>query len=385
MDITPSEEHILLAESASKFLATSYSYAERRRIEASGTGYDADIWKQFAELGWLSLPLPEAHGGIGCGAVEVGVLMKAFGHSLVVEPYIPTVVLGAGLIAGAGSEEQKATMLPMVADGRLLLAFAHVEREAGFSLSHVATKARRDGGGWILNGSKTLVLGGPHAERYIVSARLSGETSGVRGIGLFMVDRDTAGLSVRNYALLDGSRAADLRLDEVRLDSCALLGDSEDAFPVIEKVVDLAIVALCSEALGAMERLLDATVAYTKARFQFGRPLSDNQVLKHRMVEMAVRCEEARSIVLYASLNASGEAAQRSRAASAAKAKIGVMARYVAEQAVQLHGAMGVTDELDIGTYFKRLMVVDTCFGPPAFHFRRFAALSPYGAGIEGI
>ena len=370
MDLTLSDEQRMLRESADRFVTETYNADHRRRQASDPRGFSTDIWKQFADLGWLALPIREDHGGLGGGAIEIGILMEAFGRGLVSEPYLSTVVIGASLIAECGSESQKQTLLPQIADGSLYLAFAHSERQARFDLADVATMAKKTPDGWRLDGHKTAVLDGNAAGQIIVSARI-----GDGKLCLFLVPQDAAGLTSRDFPRLGGGRACNLDLRDVRLPSDALLGDGNDALPSIESVVDRAMAALGAEAVGIMQTLLDQTLEYTKIRKQFGRPLSANQVIRHRLADMAMQCDEARSMALRAALMADAEPVARARAASGAKAKIGRCARFVAEQSVQLHGAMGVTEELDIGSYFKRLLAFDTLFGGSAHHYRRYAAL----------
>ncbi|KJC58693.1 acyl-CoA dehydrogenase [Bradyrhizobium sp. LTSPM299] len=376
MDLTPSDEQRLLRESADRFVAETFTGEYRRKAVSDPLGFSPAIWKQFADLGWLALPIGEAYGGLGGGAIEIGILMEAFGRGLVSEPYLATVVIGAALVGQCGSEVQKQSILPKVAEGKLYLAFAHSERAARFDLSHVETTATKTAHGWRLNGHKTAVLDGVAANQIIVSARIV-NANGVSGkLCLFLVPIDTAGLTLRDYARLGGGRGCSLDLNDLQLPADALLGDGSDALPAIEAVVDCAMAALGAEAVGIMQTLLDTTLEYTKIRKQFGRPLSANQVIRHRLADMAIQCDEARSMALRAALMADAEPVARSRAASGAKAKIGKCARFIAEQSVQLHGAMGVTEELDIGAYFKRLLAFDTLFGGSAHHYRRHAALS---------
>ena len=370
MDLTLSDEQRMLRESADRFVSETYTADHRRKIASEPLGFSADLWKQFAELGWLALPIAEAHGGLGGGAVEIGILMEAFGRGLVSEPYLSTVVIGASLIAACGTEAQKQVLLPKIADGSLYLAFAHSERQARFDLADVRTTATKTPDGWRLDGRKTAVLDGNAASQIIVSARAADGK-----LCLFLVPQGTRGVSLRDFPRLGGGRACNLELNGVQLPADALLGDGSDALSAIEAVIDRAMAALGAEAVGIMQTLLDQTLEYTKIRKQFGRPLSANQVIKHRLADMAMQCDEARSMALRAALMADAEPVARGRAASGAKAKIGKCARYVAEQSVQLHGAMGVTEELDIGSYFKRLLAFDTLFGGSAHHYRRHAAL----------
>jgi alkylation response protein AidB-like acyl-CoA dehydrogenase len=376
MDLTLSDEQRLLRESADRFVAETFDPEHRKKAANDPLGYSPAIWKQFAELGWLALPISEAHGGLGGGAIEIGLLMEAFGRGLVSEPFLSTVVIGAALVAECGNEAQKQAILPAVAEGKLTLAFAHSERAARFDLALVDTTAGNTADGWRLNGSKIAVLDGAAADQIIVSARIANANGASGKLGLFLVPAGTSGLTLRDYARLGGGRGCNLDLKDVQLPADALLGDGTDALPAIETVVDRAMAALGAEAVGIMQTLLDTTLEYTKIRKQFGRPLSANQVIRHRLADVAMQVDEARSMALRAALMANAEPVARSRAASGAKAKIGKCARFVAEQAVQLHGAMGVTEELDIGAYFKRLLAFDTLFGNSAHHYRRHAALS---------
>jgi alkylation response protein AidB-like acyl-CoA dehydrogenase len=375
MDLTLSDEQRLLRESVDRFIAETYDADHRRRVAAEPLGFSPAIWKQFADLGWLALPIEETHGGLGGGAIETGILMEAFGRGLVTEPYLSTVVIGAGLISECGSDAQKQAILPRVANASLHLAFAHSERAARFDLGKVDTTATRTATGWRLDGHKTAVLDGNAAGQIIVSARLADDDGTPGKLCLFLVPSGTAGIGLRDYSRLGGGRACNLDLAGVQLVADALLGDGGDALPKIEGVIDRALAALGAEAVGIMQIMLDMTLDYTKIRKQFGRPLAANQVIRHRLADMAMQCDEARSMALRAALMADAEPVERGRAASGAKAKIGKCARFVAEQSVQLHGAMGVTEELDIGSYFKRLLAFDTLFGGSAHHYRRHAAL----------
>src|ERR1700677_1987642 len=332
MDLTLSDEQRLLRESVDRFIAETYDADHRRRAAADPLGFSPAIWKKFADLGWLALRIDEAYGGLGGGAIETGILMEAFGRGLVSEPYLSTVVIGAALISECGSEEQKQAILPQVVDGSA-------------------------------------------ADYIIVWARLADDDGAPGKPGLFLVPSRTKGLGLRDYPRLGGGRACNLDLGGVRLAADGLLGDGSDTLAKIEGVVDRALAALGAEAVGIMQIMLDMTLDYTKIRKQFGRPLAANQVIRHRLADMATQCDEARSMALRAALMADAEPVARGRAASGAKAKIGKCARFVAEQAVQLHGAMGVTEELDVGSYFKRLLAFDTLFGGSAHHYRRHAML----------
>ena len=375
MDLDLSDEQRLLRESAGRFIAESYNADHRRRMANDPYGFSPAVWKQFAELGWLALPIPESHGGLGGSAVDVGILMEAFGRGLVSEPYLATVVLGAALVEKCGSEVQKQAILPDIADGSLLLGFAHSERAARFDLENVVTIASKTVEGWRLSGSKVAVLDGHAANQIIVSAHIHDHQGPSGRHGLFLVPARTPSLEVSDYPRLGGGRACNLELSDIHLPENALLGDGTDALPAIEWAIDRAMAALGAEAVGIMQTLLDMTLEYTKIRRQFGRPLSANQVIRHRLADMAMQCDEARSMALRAALMVDAEPVARGRAASGAKAKIGKCARFVGEQSIQLHGGMGVTEELEVGAYFKRLVAFDTLFGGSAHHYRRHAAL----------
>jgi alkylation response protein AidB-like acyl-CoA dehydrogenase len=345
MDLTLSDEQRLLRESAERFVNENFTADHRRRMANDPLGYSPEIWKQFAELGWLALPIGEEYGGLGGGPIEISLLMEAFGRGLVSEPYLSTIVIGAALIERCGSEAQKQEMLREISEGRLTLAFAHSERAARFDLAHVETTAREMPEGWRLDGAKIAVIDGGPASQLIASARVAGNNGGAGNLCLFLVPSGASGVKLHDHARLGGGRGCHLELRDVRLPADALLGDdSSDRLPAIEAVVDRAMAALGAEAVGIMQTLLDSTLEYTRMRKQFGRPLAANQVIKHRLADMAMQTDEARSMALRASLSLDAEPLARSRAASAAKAKIGKCARFVAEQSVQLHGGMGVTE-----------------------------------------
>lgn len=374
MDFTLSEEQQLLKDSVERFVREEYEFEKRRKLAKSDEGFSRDHWRKMAELGWLGAGLPEEFGGIGGGAVERMIVMEQIGRGLVLEPYFATVVLGAGLLLEAGSAEQKQALLPRLAAGELMLAFAHAERQARFDLEDVATKAEKSGAAWRLTGEKAVVLHAAAADKLIVSARTSGSRRDQDGISLFVVDKAAKGLSRRDYPTVDGLRASELALDGVEAE--AALGEIGKALPVIERVVDQAVAALCAEAVGAMQVLHDVTNEYLKTRVQFGRPIGQFQVLQHRMVDMFMEVEQSRSMMLLATLRLADEdARERARAASAAKVQIGRSGRFVGQQAVQLHGGMGMTDELNVGHYFKRLTMIDMSFGNVDWSLKRFAAL----------
>ena len=374
MDFTYSDEQKLLADSVSRFARESYGFENWRKLARSDEGFSPALWRQMAELGWLGAALPEAHGGLGGGPIETMIIMEGIGKGLVLEPYFSTVVLGGTLIGLAGSEAQKAELLPKVAAGELKLAFAHAEHQARFDLAEVTTVAVRAGGGWRLDGRKIFVRDAASADRLIVLARTAGATRARKGLSLFLVDAHAKGVGRRDYRTVDNRHAADIAFEGVAVPAEALLGPADGALGIVERAVDHAIAALAAEAVGAMQVLHDTTLAYLKTRKQFGRPIGDFQVLQHRAVDMFVALEQARSMAIAATLKLKAPAKERARFCAAAKVQIGQSGRFVGQQAVQLHGGMGMTDELNVGHYMKRLMAIDMAFGNADWHLNRFAA-----------
>ena len=352
------------------------SLDQHRALVSSELGYSEQSWRQMADLGWLGVNVPEAYGGIGGGPVETMVLMEAFGAGLVLEPYFPSVVLGGNLVAMAGSEAQKQAILPALDAGELKLAFAWVEAQAGYNLFDVETMAERRDGGYVMNGAKGVVLGTATADKLIVSARTTGRSRDRDGIGLFLVDRGASGVKLRDYRTVDGLRAAEVAFENVTVGDDAVLGDPRGALPVIEAVAERAIVALCAEAVGAMDVIVRSTAEYLKTRKQFGRPIGTFQVLQHQFTDMLIASEEARSMMYVATLRlGERDAALRAKAESGAKHLIGRHGRLIGQRAIQLHGGMGMTEEMSVGHYFKRLTMIDVMFGDEAYHLKRYAAL----------
>ncbi len=375
MDFSLSEEQRLLKESAERFVEKDYPFARRREISEGPDGFDAKMWSTMAELGWLGMPFAEEDGGFGGSPVETMIVMEAIGKGLIVEPFLPTVVLGGGLVSLAGSAEQKKTIIPAVTAGEMRLALAHTEPGARFNLAHVETTAAREGGGFLLGGHKGVVLDGGGADRIIVSARTSGSVRDEAGLTLFVLDRESAGLVIRDYPTVDGLRAAEVELADVAAGTGDVLGPVDGAFPLIEDASERAIAALSAEGVGIMGVLHDDTLEYLKTRQQFGRPIGSFQALQHRMVDMFIEVEQARSMAVMATLRLDEpDADARRRAISAAKVQIGRGGRFVGQQAIQLHGGLGMTDELRISHYFKRLTMIDTQFGNADYHLDRMGA-----------
>lgn len=358
MNFDLSEEQRMLQDSVQRLLAEQCSFEQRQPLLKD----DATLWRQFAELGLLGLPFAEADGGLGGGPVDTFLVMQAIGRSLAPVPYLATVVLCGALLRATGSAAQ---LVPAIASGDCVLAFAHSESQARFDLADVRTTATQQGGGWVLQGEKRFVLAGDNAHRLIVSARAGNE------IGLFLVDANQAGVSRRGYRIQDHSRCADIRFEAVNAE--ARLGRG-DALPAIELAVDQAIAALCAEAIGAMDQAHELTVDYLKVRKQFGVAIGSFQALQHRAVDMLVAAEQARSMALYATMMCEEpDSLERRRAISAAKVQVNQSGRFVGQEAVQLHGGIGMTEECQVGHYLRRLSMIEMLFGDTAHHLRCLA------------
>jgi len=367
MDFALTDEQRLFHESVARLFADHYAFDARRRYSQEPGGWSRDIWKRYAELGLLGLPFDERHGGSGGGPVETMIVMEMLGGALALEPYLATVVLAGGLLRLGGSEGLRADLTPPIASGDLILAFAHAERQARYDLADIATTARRDGTSYVIEGAKSLVLHGDSAAKFIVSARLAGGQHDRDGIGLFLVDASAKGLSTRGYATIDGLRAAELILSGVRAD--AVIGEPAAAFPLIERIADMAMAALCAEAVGAMAMMHDLTIDYMKTRKQFGGSIGGFQVLQHRAADMLIALEQSRSMAMLATMMAAeDDVRERRQAISAAKVQIGRSSRFIGQQAIQIHGGIGMTMEASIGHYFKRVTVIDTLFGDADYH-----------------
>jgi len=369
MDFALTEEQQLLRRSVERLFADRYTFDARKRFMQEERGWSLDLWKRYAELGLLGLPFDEGHGGSAGGPVETMIVMEEIGRALALEPYLATVVLAGGLVRLGGSTALRADVLPKIAAGELRVSFAHAERQARYDLADVAASARRDGGGYVLDGAKSLVLQGDSAEQFVVSARLSGGQRDRDGLGLFLVDAAASGVSTRGYGTVDGQRAAEVTLTGVRVAAGAAIGEPGAAYPLIERVADGAIAALCAEAVGAMAAMHETTVEYLKTRKQFGVTIGSFQALQHRAAEMLVALEQARSMAMLATMMAGEDDARERRAAiSAAKVQIGRSGRSLGQAAIQLHGGIGMTMEAKVGHYFKRLTTIDTMFGDADYH-----------------
>ncbi len=374
MDFRYSDEQLALQDTLQRFISRDYDFERRRTFARSPLGYSAEAWSQYAELGLLALPLPEEFGGLGGNGVDVMVVMEQVGQGLLLEPYLSTVVLCGGLIRDAASGPMKRTTLPRIAAGQLQIALAAYEAAGRYELSHVACTAVRKDDGWHLSGRKTVVLDAPSADYFLVSARSCGAVTDVGGISLFLVRRDAPGLTLFPYPTQSGGRAADLQLQDVAIEGDAVIGVPEQSLGIIERAVDVSIAALCAEASGIVTALNQATLNYLKTRKQFGAAIGTFQALQHRMAEMFIAGEQIRSMAIIAAIQSdSAVEAERRRSMAGAKAYIGQAARFVSQQAVQLHGAMGVVDDVIVSHYFKRLTMIDMTLGDADFHLARFS------------
>ena len=374
MDFAFTEEQSMLADSLAKFLAHEYGFEQRGAIRASGEGFSREVWRGFAEMGLLGLPFAEEHGGFGGTPVDTLLVMQALGKALVLEPYWSTVVMAGNAIHLGGSAAQKNALLPAIAGGERIFAWAHGEPGSRYDLAHVETVARAEGDAHVLDGGKSVVLFGAQADSLIVSARSEGGVRDAAGISLFIIHRGQPGVSVRDYRTIDGLRAAEITFKSVRAGAQALLGDRGAGHALIEQVSDLGLAALCAEGVGLMEALNAATLDYLKTRQQFGQPIGRFQALQHRMADMLLHQEQARSMSYLAALHCTDkDQASRQRTLSAAKVTVGQACRFIAQNAVQLHGGMGMTDELMLSHWFKRLTAIEMSFGDTDFHLQRFA------------
>jgi pimeloyl-CoA dehydrogenase small subunit len=375
MDFDLSDEQRLLTDSVTRLMADQYSFAARKDYLKQEHGWSPSLWSQFAELGLLGLPFAEEYGGFGGGPVETMLVMEQFGHALVVEPYVATVVLAGSAIRLAGNAEQKQALLPRIAEGKLKLAFAHGERQARYDLTDVMTTATHNGDGWVLDGAKALVTHGDCADKLVVSARTAGERDAAAGITLFLVDANAPGVARRGYAVRDEQRAADVALSNVRVADADVLGEVGDGLVVIERVVETGIAATAAESVGAMAAMNDLTLEYSRTREQFGKPIGSYQVVQHRLADMFMAMEQGRSMAMLATMSVNeADPIERARNIAMAKVGVGQAGRYVSQSAVQMHGGIGMTEEYAVGHYFRRCMVIERLFGDPAYYLAKLAA-----------
>ncbi|MBI1250990.1 MAG: pimeloyl-CoA dehydrogenase small subunit [Alphaproteobacteria bacterium] len=375
MDFNFTDEQNMLRDSISRFIASEYDFDKRRAMLKSDEA-GKKHWAAFAEMGLMAAPLPEAHGGLGGGPIDVLVVMEEFGKGLVVEPYVQTVVIGGGMLARSGTAAQKEEHLPAIASGERIIAFAYAEPKGRFNLADLATNAKKQGAGYVLNGHKAVVVGAPHADHLLVSARTSGGQRDANGVTVFLVPKGAQGVSTRDYPTVDGFRASEVYFENVALGAEHVVGAVDAGLPIVEQAADEAIAALCAEAVGCMREMHSQTLEYAKQRKQFGVPIASFQVLQHRMVDMFMAAEQSVSMAYMAALKIGESADERAKAAAAAKVQIGKAGRFVGQSAVQIHGGMGVTDEMKVGHYFKRVTMIDAQFGNVDHHLKRYSALT---------
>lgn len=375
MDFSFTEEQTLLRDTVRKFVAGEYDFETRRKVARSEAGWRPDVWKQFGELGLLGATVPEEFGGLGGGPVETMIIMEEFGRGLVIEPYLQSAVICANALKHGGSKTQKEQWLPSIASGEAIIAFAYAEPQGRYNLADLTTTAKKAGAGFTLSGQKAVVIGAPFANYLLVTARTAGGQRDAKGVTLLAVPKDAKGVSTRDYPTVDGLRASEVTFENVEVSKDWIVGEVDNGLPLVERITDEAIAAVSAEAVGGMKVLLDTTVEYSKTRKQFGAPIGKFQVLQHRMVDMFMNYEQSVSITYMVTLKLGEDAKERAKAASAAKVQIGKAGRFIGQQAVQIHGGMGMTDELNVGHYFKRLTMIDTQFGNVDHHLKRYASL----------
>ena len=375
MDFSFSEEQGLLQDSVQRFIQNSYTFEARQKLLETEEGFSRDNWASFAELGWLALPFAEESGGFGGTAVETMILMEEFGKGLVVEPFVSTVIMAGSVIEAGGTQAHREGVLAEIMEGKKPASLAYVEPQARFNLADITTTAKPEGDGYVINGFKGVVLGGPSADLLVVPARTSGDQRDQSGITLFLVGASAPGVARRNYPTIDGMQASEITFEKVKVSGEDLLGEVDRGLPLLETGINNGILAVSAEAVGAMEVLYKTTVEYCKTREQFGQPIGKFQVLQHRMVDMFMEHEQAKSLLYMAALRMceDDELAAR-KAVSALKVQVGKGGRFVGQNAIQLHGGMGMTDELNVGHYFKRITAIETLFGNLDHHLKLYAS-----------
>jgi len=376
MDFSITDEQAMLADSVARFIDNDYTFEQRMRIAEGQAAFSKDVWKTCAELGWTAMLFDEDDGGLDGGAVELMLMMEQFGRGLLVEPFVANVVLAGGVLKRVANAAQKERWLSGIIDGSLQAALAFAEPQARFDAANIVTTARRDGDDYILRGSKTLVLNGGDADLLIIPARSAGEPTASDGISLFAVDATADGLHRQAYKTVDAHGAAEITLADVRVPADKLLGPAGAGHECLGEVLDDATFAVAAEASGIMRTLHDKTVDYSKQRIQFGVPIGSFQALQHRMVDTLIACEQTRSLLLWAAMLRAGQHGASRRAISALKYQVGHAGRKVAQEAVQIHGGMGVTWEMDIAHYFKRMTAIDILFGNADYHLQRYTGLA---------
>ena len=375
MDFTFNEEQTMIQDQVQQFVQKEYDWETRQELSNSDKGFGADNWKTFAELGWLGISISEENGGFGGSAIETMLIMEEFGKGLVVEPFLETIVMSSSVLDKHGNEKHKKEVLGSVISGELHLALAYAEPQSRFNLFDVVTEAKEDNNNFVINGFKSVVMNGPSANKFIISARTSGNQLDKTGISLFLVDSDADGLTKKDYKTVDGRRASDINFENVSIPKESLIGSLNEGLTILDEAIDTSILAISAEAVGAMEVLYKSTVEYTKTREQFGTPIGKFQVLQHRMVDMFMEYEQCKSLLYMATMKNEEGAPDAKKSISGLKYQVGKAGKFVGQQSVQLHGGMGVTDELNIGHYFKRLTTIGTIFGNADFHLKQYTSL----------
>jgi len=376
MDLSFTEEQSMLRDTVASFLSDKYDFDKRRAIIGSEAGWRPDYWKAFAEeLGILGAPFSEELGGLGGGATENMIVMEEFGKALVVEPYLGTVVIGGGFMKHSGYAGA-ADVIGKIIEGKATIAFAYAEPQGRYTWSDLKTTAKKDGAGYVLNGHKAVVVGAPWASHLIVTARTGGGQRDAGGVSVFLIEKGAKGVVTRDYPTVDGLRASEVYFENVSVGADALIGGEGAALPLVEKVIDEAIAAVCAEAVGVLRKLHEGTLEYTRQRKQFGQAIAQFQVLQHRMVDMFIQVEQSVSMTYMANIKLGDDDAERAKAISSAKVQIGRACKFVGENAIQLHGGMGMTNEMAIGHYFKRATIIEGLFGSVDHHLARYEALS---------
>ena len=375
MDFNFNEEQTLIQGQVAQFIQRDYEWEKRQNLVSSELGFSEANWKTFAELGWLGISLSEESGGFGGTVLESMIIMEEFGKGLVLEPFLETIILCSGLIDSCGTDEQKGEILGQVVAGNMHLALGFTEPQSRFNLADVTTEAKLKDGNYVVSGFKSVVMNGPNANKFIISTRTSGKQTDQDGISLLVVDANQDGVSLRNYPTVDDRRASELSLENVIVPASCLLGSENQGFKLLEDAIDNATLGICAEAVGAMEVLYKTTVEYTKTREQFGQPIGKFQVLQHRMVDMFMEYEQSKSLLYMATIKNVEGSPDAKKSISGLKYQVGKAAKFIGQQAVQLHGGMGVTNELNVGHFFKRLTTIISIFGNTDYHLKRYSQL----------
>ncbi|MEW5057234.1 MAG: acyl-CoA dehydrogenase family protein [Cycloclasticus sp.] len=376
MNFNLSEEQNMLKDSVSRFVQNQYDFDTRRKIVEAEEGFSRENWQTFADLGWLSIPFTEAQGGFAGSVLDSMVVMEEMGKGLVAEPFVATVLLFGGLLSNSSNSASHQATIQAIIDGEVQGAFAYLERQSRFEVTDIKTTATKNSDGYSLNGEKTVVFNGASADKIIVSARTSGEQFDQQGISLFMIDANAQGIEKTTYRLMDGQRVANIVLNDVQVSADQLVGELDVAYPLMQTVINEVMIAICAEALGIMQVLNETTIEYAKTRKQFGVAIGSFQALQHRMVDTFMACEQSQSLLLRAAGSHAAGNKESELDILALKVMVGRAGKLIGGEAIQIHGGMGITDELNVGHYVKRLMMINTTFGDADYHQQKFSAIS---------